>query len=199
MENFKRVIKLFLTMFKIGLFTFGGGYAMVSVIEREIVERKKWVNYEEFLDLIAISESSPGPLAVNSATFIGYKIARFWGSFFATLGVVLPSFIIIFIVAFFYKQFLEIEYVKYAFMGIQACVAFLIINAGVKMLKHLKKNMFNLVLFFVALIGFVLITIFKVEFSAIYFIILGGLIGLIFYFISLIKAKRNQKKEKGDE
>ena len=98
MKKLKNLLKLFWTMFKIGLFTFGGGYAMVAVIERELVEKKNFISQEEFLDLIAIAESTPGPIAVNSATYIGYKFGGVLGSFFATLGVVLPSFIIIFII-----------------------------------------------------------------------------------------------------
>ena len=92
MKKLKLLLTLFVTMFKIGLFTFGGGYAMIAIIEREIIERKKWIDNDEFLDIIAIAESTPGPLAINSATFVGYKIAGVLGSVFATLGVVLPSF-----------------------------------------------------------------------------------------------------------
>ena len=103
LENLKRILRLFLVFFKIGLFTFGGGYAMIAVMEREFVEKKGWINHEEFLDIIGIAESSPGPLAVNSATFIGYKYGKFFGALFATLGVVLPSFIIIFAISFFFE------------------------------------------------------------------------------------------------
>ena len=95
----KKILSVFLAFFKIGLITFGGGYAMIAVIERELVERKKWITHEEFLDIIAIAESSPGPIAINSATFIGHKVCGFLGSLFATLGVVLPSFTIIFIIS----------------------------------------------------------------------------------------------------
>ena len=109
MKKFKNLLKLFWTMFKIGLFTFGGGYAMVAVIEREIVEKRKYIGQEEFLDLIAIAESTPGPIAVNSATYIGYKIAGVIGSVVATLAVALPSFIIIFIISLFFNQFLSMK------------------------------------------------------------------------------------------
>ena len=141
MNKINALLKLFLTMFKIGLFTFGGGYAMVAIIERELVEKKKWIEHEEFMDVIAIAESTPGPIAINSATYIGYKIRGFFGSLFATLGVVLPSFIIIVLISLFYEQFVQIEIVKYAFNGIQACVAFLILSAGLKMFKKLKKTL----------------------------------------------------------
>jgi chromate transporter len=140
MKKLKLLLTLFVTMFKIGLFTFGGGYAMIAIIEREIIERKKWIGNDEFLDIIAIAESTPGPLAINSATFVGYKIAGVLGSVFATLGVVLPSFIIIYIISLFFDAFLSIVWVGYAFRGIQVAVAFLIFNAGIKMLKKLKKT-----------------------------------------------------------
>lgn len=193
MKKIKGFLFLFLTMFKIGLFTFGGGYAMVSVIEREIVEKKKLINHQEYLDIIAIAESSPGPIAVNTATFIGYKSFGVLGSVFATLGVVLPSFIIIYTISFFFEQFLALEYVGYAFRGIQTCVAFLIISAGIKMLTKLKKSFFNYFMvgaFFITLLIFELLA---VNFSTIFFILIGGTIGLTLYLVQYIKDK--QKKE----
>ena len=194
MKKFKNLLKLFWTMFKIGLFTFGGGYAMVAVIEREIVEKRKYIGQEEFLDLIAIAESTPGPIAVNSATYIGYKLGGVLGSFFATLGVVLPSFLIIFIISFFYEKFLALEYVSYAFKGIQACVAFLIISAGIKMLKGLKKNLFNVIMFISTLLLMLVIKIFDLPISSIYLILVGGLIGVIVWLFA--RKKVNNKGEK---
>ena len=194
MKKLKNLLKLFWTMFKIGLFTFGGGYAMVAVIEREIVEKRKYIGQEEFLDLIAIAESTPGPIAVNSATYIGYKLGGVLGSFFATLGVVLPSFIIIFIISFFYEKFLALEYVSYAFKGIQACVAFLIISAGIKMLKGLKKNLFNVIMFISTLVLMLVIKIFDLPISSIYLILVGGLIGVIIWLVA--RKKVNNKGEK---
>ena len=192
MKKLKTLLNLFWTMFKIGLFTFGGGYAMVAVIEREIVERKKYISQEEFLDLIAIAESTPGPIAVNSATYIGYKIGGVLGSFFATLGVVLPSFIIIFIISFFYEKFLALEYVSYAFKGIQVCVAFLIISAGIKMLKGIKKNVFNALLFIFSLILMLVIKIFNLPISSIYLILVGGVVGLIVMLVNNRKTVKNK-------
>ena len=194
MKKFKNLLKLFWTMFKIGLFTFGGGYAMVAVIEREIVEKRKYIGQEEFLDLIAIAESTPGPIAVNSATYIGYKLGGVLGSFFATLGVVLPSFLIIFIISFFYEKFLALEYVSYAFKGIQACVAFLIISAGIKMLKGLKKNLFKVIMFISTLLLMLVIKIFDLPISSIYLILVGGLIGVIVWLFA--RKKVNNKGEK---
>ncbi len=199
MRKIKTLFTLFLTMFKIGLFTFGGGYAMISIIQRELVERKKWLANDEFLDIVAIAESTPGPLAINSATYIGYKICGVLGSIFATLGVVIPSFVIIFVISLFFDEFMSLTYVQYAFKGIQVCVAFLIISAGIKMLKHLKVNPLNCILFSVTLILCVLFTLFSVNFSSIFYILAGGLLGLVIYIASYFKNKYKSKKEGKDK
>ena len=210
MQKLKRLFLLFLTMFKIGLFTFGGGYAMIAIIERELVERKKWIENEEFLDLIAIAESTPGPLAINSATYIGYKIGGFFGSVFATLGVVLPSFIIIFVISLFFDAFISLKFVSYAFRGIQACVAFLIISAGFKMLKKLKikKDPIAIILLLATIICLVVLTLFAVDFSTIFYILIGGVVGLSVYLVGFcvkkkhkeINGEKTQNEEKeGDE
>ena len=202
MKKLKTLWLLFITLFKIGAFTFGGGYAMIAVLQKELVERKKWIEQEEFLDLVAIAESTPGPIAINSATYIGYKVAGVLGSFFATLGVVLPSFIIIFLISLVFDKFLSLVWVQYAFRGIQACVAFLIISAGYKMLKSLKKTAFNIILFALTLLLLVGLSIFAVEFSTIFYVLIGGVIGLTTYFIGLIKTKKQDKgvdKNGGEE
>ncbi|MBQ8197502.1 MAG: chromate transporter [Clostridia bacterium] len=198
MEKFKKVLKLFLIMFKIGLFTFGGGYAMIAVLEREFVERQKWLADEEFLNIAGIAESTPGPIAINSATYIGYKIAGFFGSLFATLGVVLPSFIIIFAISFVFDWFSSLEYVTYAFRGIQACVAFLIFSAGLKMFSKLKKNPFNLILYLITLISFTLLALFGSQFSAVFYVLIGGGIGVIVYLIGLLVARKKKKNTPKD-
>lgn len=197
MNKIKALLKLFLTMFKIGLFTFGGGYAMVAIIERELVEKKKWIEHEEFMDVLAIAESTPGPIAINSATYIGYKIGGFFGSLFATLGVVLPSFIIILIISLFYEQFIQIEFVKYAFNGIQACVAFLILSAGLKMFKKLKKTVLNIILFSLTLGGVVIFTLFfpQIDISSIFYILIGGLVGIVVYLIGYLKSVKERGKK----
>lgn len=199
MQKIKNALQLFWTFFKIGLFTFGGGYAMIAVIQREIVERKKWIAQEDFLDIIAIAESTPGPLAINSATYVGYKKCGVLGSTFATLGVVLPSFIIIFAISFFFDAFLSLQYVRYAFRGIQACVAFLILNAGFKMLKHLKLSIFNSVLFGVTAISLVILDLFAVDFSTIFYILIGGIIGLSAYLAIDFRRKKQTKEKSAEE
>lgn len=197
MERFKKIIRLFFEFFKIGLFTFGGGYAMIAVMERELVEKKNLLTHEEFLDIIAIAESSPGPLAINSATFIGYKTCKFFGSLFATLGVVLPSFIIIFAISLFFERFIALEYVGYAFRGIQAAVAFLILSAGIKMLKHLKHTVFNAIMVSLTVAVMVLLEFIAPDFSTVFLILIGGVIGLTVYLVGYFKTKST--KEKGDK
>lgn len=166
---------------------------MIAIIESELVEKKKWIEKNEFLDVIAIAESTPGPIAINSATFIGYKRGGFWGSFFATLGVVMPSFIIIFAISFFFEKFLSLEYVGYAFKGIQACVAYLILSAGIKMFKGLKKNAFNVVLFGLTVAVMVALDLLAVSFSSVYYILIGGAVGIVVYLVSFAKDKKSEK------
>lgn len=131
---------LFATFFKIGAFTFGGGYAMIPIIHREVVEGHRWMTDDDMLDLLAIAESTPGPIAINSATFIGYRQAGLLGSAMATLGVVLPSFLIISVVALFYVRFKEISWVFYAFEGIKSAVIVLMLSAVIKLSRHSKAT-----------------------------------------------------------
>ena len=202
MKKLKLILSLFWTMFKIGLFTFGGGYAMIAIIEREIVENKEWLTHDEFMDIIAIAESSPGPLAINTATFVGYKIAGVLGSIFATLAVTIPSFVIIFVISLFFEQFVQIKWVGYAFQGIQVCVAYLILMAGIKMFKHLEKNVFNIVLFIASLCVLVAFSLFSISFSSIFYILIGGGIGILLYLMGFIKSNKKSIKnvdcEKGE-
>ena len=139
MNKAKNLLSLFLSMLKIGLFTFGGGYAMIHLLENEFVSRKNWIDGEEFIDLVAIAESTPGPIAINCATYIGYKKQGVAGALSATLGMCLPSFTIIYLISLFFDRFLEISWVASAFKGIQVCVVFLTLSSGFKMLKKIKK------------------------------------------------------------
>ncbi|HOP57150.1 MAG TPA: chromate transporter [Bacillota bacterium] len=154
-----KCLELFALFFKIGLFTFGGGYAMIPLIEAEIVEKKKWISNDEFLDIIAIAESTPGPIAVNSATYIGYRKKGFLGALFATLGVIMPSFLIILMISLFFLQYKENIYIQYAFKGIRVGVSILIIMAGLRLFKKLKKDIFGYIMiavgFFIALFDLV--------------------------------------------
>lgn len=189
----KKLFKLFATMFKIGAFTFGGGYAMIALLENEFVTQKKWVDKDEFLDVVAIAESTPGPIAINMATFLGYKQAGVLGSAFATLGVVLPSFLIIYAISLFFDAFLSLTLVANAFRGIQACVVYLIFSAGWKMFKGLKKSVFNTVLLVITIACMVSFSIFAVKFSTVFYILISGTVGLCAYLIGQA-CKKGAKK-----
>lgn len=183
-------LDLFITMLKIGAFTFGGGYAMISMFENEFVTNKKWVTDEEFLDLVAIAESTPGPIAINSSTYIGYKMGGIFGSVAATLGMVLPSFTIIYIISLFFDKFLSLSFVANAFRGIQACVVYLILSAGVKMFKSLKKNAVGIVILALTVIFMILFSIFSVKFSSVFYILISGFVGFVVWMIG-----RQRKEE----
>ena len=167
----KKISTLFGTFLKIGAFTFGGGYAMVALLEHEFVEEKQWMSREEFLDMVAIAESTPGPVAVNSATYIGYKIGGTAGAAASTAAVSLPSFVVIYIISLFFDRFLSLTVVANAFKGIQACVVYLILSAGLKMLKQLKKDTFDLCI------------LAAVSFSSIYYILLSGAAGVLVWLV----------------
>ena len=139
-NRYKALWKVFTTFFKIGAFTFGGGYAMIPLIQKEAVEKNGWVTDEDILEIIAIAESTPGPIAINSATFVGYRTCGVLGSVAATLGVVLPSFILIYAISFVLRQFQELKAVQYAFQGIRAGVLALLCKALWGMYKKNQKN-----------------------------------------------------------
>ena len=192
MRKVKGYLSLFLTMLKIGLFTFGGGYAMIALLENEFVEKKKWLEKDEFLNVAAIAESTPGPIAINSATYIGYKKAGVLGSAVATLGVILPSFVIIYAISLFFDTFLSLTYVAYAFKGIRICVIYLILSAGVKMLKQTEKSVFNIMIVSVTLVCMVALSIFAVSFSTIFYILISGTVGVVVYLIGKLRKEKKQ-------
>ena len=192
MKKQAMILQLFFIMLKIGLFTFGGGYAMIALLENEFVEKKKWLDKDEFLNIAAIAESTPGPIAINSATYIGYKNAGVWGSVFATLGVCIPSFVIIYIISLFFDAFLTLTYVEYAFRGIQVCVVYLILSAGIKMLKGIEKNAFNIIVITATLLCMVLFSIFAVNFSTVFYILISGVAGVLVYLLG--KIRRTEQK-----
>ena len=192
MRKIKGYLSLFLTMLKIGLFTFGGGYAMIALLENEFVEKKKWLEKDEFLDVAAIAESTPGPIAINAATYIGYKNAGIVGSIIATLGICIPSFVIIYAISLFFDAFLSLTLVAYAFKGIQICVVYLILTAGLKMLKQMKKTVFNMIIISVTLICMVVFSLFAVKFSTIFYILISGACGVVVYFLGKIRKEEKQ-------
>ena len=190
----KKYLNLFFTMFKIGLFTFGGGYAMIALLENEFVSKKEWIEKDEFLDMVAIAESTPGPIAINAATYIGYQMLGFLGSLTATVAVCIPSFVIIYAVSLFFDAFLSLTLVAYAFKGIQVCVIWLILSAGLKMLKQMKKTAFNIIILSVVLLCMVACSVFSVNFSTIFYILIAGGIGLFVYALGLLRGKKEADK-----
>ncbi len=172
------LLDLFLTFAKIGLFTFGGGYAMISVIEHNCVEQKQWISHEEMMHMTVIAESTPGPIAINCATFTGYKKAGFWGAFTATVGMVVPSFLIIYVISQFLDNFLEITIIARAFQGIKIAVSLLILDAAFNMLKKMKKKPFPRIIMACACLVMLLTNLFSWNFSSISLMLMAGLISI---------------------
>ena len=166
---------MFLTFFKIGAFTFGGGFAMIPIIQKEVVEKRKWIKDEEFMDTISIAQSSPGPIAVNSSIFVGYKIAGFKGALVCTVGTVLPSFLIILIIAVFFTQFNSNPIFEKIFLGIRPVVVALIFSAVYQLITKAHLGYKDLV---IAVIACVTIVVFNV--TAIYVIIIGVVLRVIY-------------------
>lgn len=191
----KKLLSIFFDFFKIGLFTFGGGYAMISLIEKTFVEKRKYVTEEELLDIISIAEATPGVMAVNSATYIGKKVLGFLGSLFATIGVVLPSFLIILLISFFYEKFIQIEWIGAIISGLMIAVTFLIFRAAIKLFKSAKKDWVSYLLLSLSFTGLLSVKFFKINFSTIYMILIGGAFSLIVYFITYLVNKKKEEKE----
>lgn len=182
-------------MLKIGLFTFGGGYAMIALLENEFVIKRKWINNDEFTDMVAIAESTPGPIAINAATYIGFKMGGVLGSILCTIAVCIPSFIIIYLISLFFNAFIGIQWVAAAFKGIQICVIFLILSAGIKMLIKIKKTVFNIIAMVATVVCMVLLSVFAVDFSSIFYILISGVLGLSIYLIKLLISKKRKGKD----
>lgn len=191
----KKAGVLFWDFLKIGAFTFGGGYAMIHLLERQFVARRKWLDREEFLDMVAVAESTPGPVAVNSATYIGYKVDGVIGALSATVAVCLPSFVIIYLISLFLDQFLALTYVAYAFKGIQACVVYLILSAAWKLWTSMEKNWMNVSILTAVSIAMISFSAFAVDVSSILYIIICGVIGIAIYGMKCMRKERNSAKE----
>ncbi len=184
-ESLKLILELFLTFFKIGAFTFGGGYAMIPLIQREAVEKHKWISDDDILEIVAIAESTPGPIAINAATFVGYRTAGIIGAVAATFGVVLPSFVIISVISYVLTAFENIKAVKYAFWGIRAGVLALIVKAAISMFKKSPKGT---VPYIIMLASFA-VSVFT-DINVIFIIIACALFGLV---SSLLMKRRLDK------
>lgn len=179
-ETLVLILRLMLTFLKIGAFTFGGGYAMISLVEKDVVEKKKWLTEKEMIDLLAIAESTPGVIALNTATYVGQKVAGFFGALAASICVMLPSIVIIVLISGIIQQFGDNRYVRWAFLGIRAAVAALIFNAVLKMFKQVEKNVFSYILMAIALV-LAALSVFNVIALDVVFILLGAAaVGLIY-------------------
>ena len=172
---------LFFTFFKIGLFTFGGGYAMLSLIEEECVGKRGWMTKEELLDMVALAESTPGPVAINSATYLGCRLRGWKGAAAATGAVVLPSFVILFLISLVFDAFLKIAVVKAAFRGIQVAVGLLILRAGFSLFKGLPKKPAPLLFAGLTTAALLCVNLFAWNFSSLWCILIGAVFGLVVY------------------
>ena len=187
----KKLIDLFLTFAKIGLFTFGGGYAMISLIENNCVERNKWISHDEMMNITVIAESTPGPIAINAATFVGYKQAKLLGAIIATLGIVLPSFLIILLISFFFDNFLEITVIANAFKGIKIAVGLLILDAGITMIGKMQKKAFPRIIMLCAFAAMLCINIFAWNFSSIVLLLIAAVISIVFFAVKGQPAQKD--------
>ena len=177
------LLDLFLTFVKIGLFTFGGGYAMIAMIENNCVDRKKWITHDEMLDVTVIAESTPGPIAINCATFTGYKKAGFSGALAATLGMVVPSFTVIFLISMFLDNFLELTVISNAFKGIKIAVGILILDAAITMIKKMHKKKLPRVIMVCSAAVMLCINIFSWNFSSISLMLIAGAVSLTIFVL----------------
>ena len=177
------LLDLFLTFAKIGFFTFGGGYAMLAMIENHCVEQKKWITHDEMMNVTVIAESTPGPIAINAATYVGYKQAGFIGAVIATLGIVLPSFLIIFAISSLLDHFLEITIIASAFKGIKVAVGILILDAAITMIKKMHKKLLPRVIMLCSFAAMMLINIFAWNFSSISLMLIASVVSLTIFCI----------------
>ena len=182
-EQMGILIELFLIFAKIGLFTFGGGYAMISLIENNCVEKKKWITHDEMMNITVIAESTPGPIAINCATYVGYKKAGIIGAIISTLGIVLPSFAVIYLISMFLDNFLEITLIANAFKGIKIAVGFLILDAAITMIKKMPKKILPKTFMVCSFVTMLIINIFSLDFSSIVLMLIAGVISLVIFMV----------------
>lgn len=189
----KILLELFLTFAKIGMFTFGGGYAMISVIENNCVERKKWITHDEMMNMAVVAESTPGPIAINCSTFTGYKTAGLPGAFAATVGMIVPSFSVIFIISMFLDNFLELTIVANAFRGIKIAVGLLILDAAINMIRKMKKKLLPVAITVCSAAAMLLINIFSWNFSSVSLMLIAAAVSLVLFVLS------GENKKKGGD
>lgn len=178
------LLKLFTTFFKIGLFTFGGGYAMIPLIQREVIEKNRWIEEKDFLDMLVLAQSTPGPIAVNTAVFVGYKMAGTMGAIAATLGTVLPSFAIILLIALFFVEARENRFVDAAFRAMRPAVVALIVAPLMGLVKGMKW-------YLMAVAAVVAVAVWYFGVSPIYFIAAGVAVGVV---IAVVNGRKGAKR-----
>ena len=178
------ILDLFLTFAKIGMFTFGGGYAMISMIEHNCVENKKWITHDDMMNITVIAESTPGPIAINCATFTGYKQAGFSGALAATMGMIVPSFIIIYLISMFLDNFLELTIVANAFQGIKIAVGILILDAAMSMIKKMHNKKLPRTIMACSCFVMLLINIFAWNFSTISLMLIAAAVSLTIFILN---------------
>ena len=184
------LFELFLIFAKIGLFTFGGGYAMLSLIENNCVEKKKWITHDEMMNVTVIAESTPGPIAINCATFVGFKLAGLLVALIATFGMVFPSFVIIYTVSMFLDNFLEITLIANAFKGIKVAVGILVLDAAITMIRKMHRRVLPKVIMLCSFAAMLLINIFAWDFSSIALMLVAAAISLAIF---CVKGKPGQE------
>lgn len=177
------LFELFLTFAKIGLFTFGGGYAMISMIEHACVDSKQWVSHDDMMNITVIAESTPGPIAINCATFVGYKQKGLVGAIAATLGIVLPSFIVIYLIAMLLDNFLEIAVIANAFKGIKLAVGILILDAAMKMIKKMSKKAVPRTIMVCAAVLMMAINVLALNFTSVSLMLVAGIVSLCIFVV----------------
>ena len=182
MSKGRLMLTLFFQLFKIGLFAFGGGYTIIALLDDEFVKKRQWVDHDEFMSVVAIAESTPGPIAINVATYIGYKLTGWFGSVITTFAVVLPAFSIMYAVSIFYDTFMANRFIAAAFKGVQVCVVYVIAMAGFRMLKKMKKKPLNWVILGATIALMICLNLMGMRISSIIYILVSGFIGLAGYF-----------------
>lgn len=181
---------LFFTFANIGLFTFGGGYAMLSMIEHHCVEQKQWITHDEMMNITVIAESTPGPIAINCATFTGYRQAGFFGALAATLGIVFPSFAVIYVISRFLDHFLEITLIAHAFQGIKIGAGLLILDAAVVMIQKMPKKLLPRIIMIFSAAAILMISAFSWNFSSISLMLTAAAVSLCIFLLKEMSQKK---------
>ena len=188
------LLDLFLTFAKVGLFTFGGGYAMISLIEDTCVRKKQWITHEDMMNVTVIAESTPGPIAINCATFVGYKQKGLPGAVMATLGMILPSFLVILLISTFLEHFLEIAWIANAFKGIRIAVGILSLDAALKMIRKMPKKRMPLAIMICAAALMLLVNLFSWDLSSIVIMLAAGVVSLSLFIMGKASIKGGAPK-----